>query len=284
MYSRAWFIARARTMVRTRHLLGLFVAFAATLGAFAALQRVRAWLGPGLPLDARLVGSFVLLAPTVLGAAAWRFIAGEAALVRLRARRPGPQLVFLLFTVAIALSAAAFAATSAHEWPRWSHWQVPIASWTGVQEMAGIWMRVVREELVYRYILMGTFIAWCRSPVLALIVTTTLFTLGHPGRDAAFIAAGGTWFGLVALRSGSLWPAVAAHFAANVALQMLNSSSPLSHPALLDPGVRTTFHQAFLVLMCGAAAALAVPLLQRDPLVRVVKAQWARLRQRTSTG
>jgi membrane protease YdiL (CAAX protease family) len=73
----------------------------------------------------------------------------------------------------------------------------------------------IAEELVYRGLLQrGLLQRW--SPAAAILTSTLLFALVH-GEPAAmvFIVPIGLWFGLVAWRTGSIWPTILMHAGIN---------------------------------------------------------------------
>ncbi len=79
----------------------------------------------------------------------------------------------------------------------------------GLSLAAGIW-----EELLYRGFLIWYLQHWI-GPVPALLVSSLAFGLAHSYQGAANIprtAVIGLWLGGVFLLTGSLWPAMVAHF------------------------------------------------------------------------
>ena len=70
------------------------------------------------------------------------------------------------------------------------------------------------EETLFRgFIQRGLLRRW--SPRVAIGVTSVLFALGH-GPRALEVLLSGVWYGVVAWRIGSIWPAVACHFVNNL--------------------------------------------------------------------
>ncbi|MFW5706742.1 MAG: CPBP family intramembrane glutamic endopeptidase [Bacteroidota bacterium] len=76
----------------------------------------------------------------------------------------------------------------------------------------------IGEELMFRGVLMRIFIRWVKSPHLAVWITATLFSLIHLqffGFLPRLIL--GILFGYLVIWTGSLWPAIIAHFVNNAA-------------------------------------------------------------------
>jgi membrane protease YdiL (CAAX protease family) len=76
----------------------------------------------------------------------------------------------------------------------------------------------IGEELMFRGVLMRIFIRWTRSNHLAVLITAIIFSAIHMqffGFLPRFIL--GILFGYLVVWSGSLWPAIIAHFVNNAA-------------------------------------------------------------------
>jgi hypothetical protein len=97
----------------------------------------------------------------------------------------------------------------------------------------------IAEELVYRGLLQrGLLQRW--SPAAAIVTSALLFALVH-GEPAAmvFIVPIGLWFGLVAWRTGSIWPTILTHAGINglwTASMMTWYREPALQPSLTAIG------------------------------------------------
>ena len=95
---------------------------------------------------------------------------------------------------------------------------VEVRSWgaLGVNIIVIAALAAVGEEGLFRGVLQPLFIRWTRNPVLGIIVTALIFSAVHMqfyGFVPRFLL--GALFGVLAYRSGSLWPAIWAHFLNN---------------------------------------------------------------------
>jgi membrane protease YdiL (CAAX protease family) len=95
----------------------------------------------------------------------------------------------------------------------------------GAVAAAGAWREALLvaapEELLFRGAVQGELRARTGRPVVALVVAALAFAAAHlvlsPSPASALTFLPGCLFGWLRLRSGSAWPAVAAHAVANVA-------------------------------------------------------------------
>ena len=104
-------------------------------------------------------------------------------------------------------------------WAGFSAALVAVAALAQRGAVAGILAGALAEELVFRGLLQGEMERWGWSRGLAALLSAVLFALAHaaagqglPGLLTFFPGLG---FALLRARSRSVWPAVAAHAAAN---------------------------------------------------------------------
>ncbi len=116
--------------------------------------------------------------------------------------------------------------------------------------LAAVLLAPICEEAVFRGYLQRT-LALRRTPAAAVTLAALLFALRHldPVRFPALALLGGL-FGWVAWRSGSIWPAVAAHLANNAAA----AGAALLLPSAADPAVLPTPAEALAPLAVGGVA------------------------------
>lgn len=126
--------------------------------------------------------------------------------------------------------------------------------------LAAVLLAPVCEEAVFRGYLQRT-LALRRTPAAAVALAALLFALRHldPVRLPALALLGGL-FGWIAWRSGSIWPAVAAHLTNNAAA----AGAALLVPSAGAPALLPTPAQALAPLAVGGAAlALLAPWFRR---------------------
>ncbi len=145
------------------------------------------------------------------------------------------------------------------------------------------------EELAFRGYLESTLLSR-RRPGLAIGAAALLFATIHldPVRFLALIALGAV-FGWLRWRSGSVWPAVAAHATNNglvsivalVAPRLPRDDTPAS---LRDIAIAVGLGLAALLPLVGAFAAVAPPagppealIVRRDPADPSLRFRWARV-------
>lgn len=127
------------------------------------------------------------------------------------------------------------------------------------------------EELTFRGYVQST-LSLRRRPALAIAASALLFAALHldPVRFPALLVLGGV-FGWLTWRSGSIWPAIAAHAANNgLAAGLLLALGPSDAPAAAPAGeIATTFTvgACALGLLLGAYRAAAPPAPRRDELL-----------------
>ncbi len=152
--------------------------------------------------------------------------------------------------------------------------QAPPLARAALVVVAGL-LAPVCEEAAFRGYLQRT-LARAVGPARAIAVAAVLFALRHvdPVRFPALVFLG-VLFGWLAWRSGSLWPAVAAHAANNacaVVLALAVAPEPdAAHPALQEALLPLLLGGAILAVLAGAfrhatgAAPGPPPLPLRDP-------------------
>jgi membrane protease YdiL (CAAX protease family) len=95
--------------------------------------------------------------------------------------------------------------------------EVPLAWWPVLAVAMFCAMAVGRtaEEMMFRGYLLTRVAAWARRPLLAVCISTIVFTLVHHGNAAAYtaIALFGIAFGAACIRAGTLAPMIGLHTA-----------------------------------------------------------------------
>jgi membrane protease YdiL (CAAX protease family) len=119
---------------------------------------------------------------------------------------------------------------------------------TAIAEIAGLFIAAAQEELLFRYILLGSLSRLLHSKLVALAAVTVFFTAAHPGQNMAFVFAAGLWFGAIYLTE-SVWPAAIAHFMLNLSVQLLFSHTSIISKPIYDTGVYALFQQILGVLL-----------------------------------
>ena len=218
-----------------------------------------------------------MLAMGAAAIAAWGAVVRSGFALSMLAGKPKLQLAHLVITMAMTAASAAAATLYTGFSPNWPHWDGPMVSTHGLKEFFSVWAGAFTEEAWARYLMLGTALAVSRSTLVALLASAAIFTLGHPGANYFYIAALGIWLGAIALSTGSIWPAVAAHFATNVVVRVLFSSGPLAHPTLLDYTLRKPFEAVLSALALLGSAYLLWPLLKQDPVLRFLRGAPGRL-------
>lgn len=150
----------------------------------------------------------------------------------------------------------------------------------------------VCEELAFRGYLESTLLAR-RRPGLAIGVAALLFATIHldPVRFLALLALGAV-FGWLRWRSGSVWPAVAAHATNNGLVSIVALAAPRVQPdetpaSLVDIGLAVALGLAALLPLVTAFAAASAPvepaealLVRRDPADPSLRFRWSRVAPR----
>ncbi|MEP5731531.1 MAG: CPBP family intramembrane glutamic endopeptidase [Sulfitobacter sp.] len=121
---------------------------------------------------------------------------------------------------------------------------MPFGTWLSllVPSLFFIFIQVTSEEIVFRGYVQQQLAARFQSPVIWMVLPSTLFALGHyvpqeAGENAFLIAAWSGIFGILmadlTARSGSLGPAIAVHFCNNIsAIMFVSLPDSLSDLAL----------------------------------------------------
>ena len=106
------------------------------------------------------------------------------------------------------------------------------------------------EEIAFRGYLQTTLLSR-RGPAVAIVASSVLFAVIHldPVRLPALLVLGAV-FGWLAWRSGSLWPAVAAHAANNGVVSLFAIAAPRGAPEVENPSLLA----ALGAIVLGAAA------------------------------
>jgi membrane protease YdiL (CAAX protease family) len=228
------------------------------LGFFAVVMLLYALPGAGAqslsaPLGLAWTQLFVFLLP------AWAAAAGSNLRPRdflLLERRPtaGQVVLGLLcgaaaFPVAnglMALSSAALPESWVREFDLSRLFQGPILEKAGIALAASL-LAPLCEEAAFRGYVQGALLTR-RRPGAAIALSALLFALMHldPVRFPAVLALG-AFFGWLAWRAGSLWPAVAAHAANNGISSAIVLSAEIE-PVPAAPEV----HQALFLAAAGA--------------------------------
>lgn len=221
----------ARNILRTQIALGSLLLAVPTAVALLALRRA-SWrptlaLG-GLPQ--RVLGQAVLL-----GGALW---IGSIGLIELQAVAWPPTPEYLEAFRAIHRALA------------------PDGPFDALLSVAVIaLLPALTEELVVRGVLLPS-LAERIGPIWAVFTSAALFALMHDPYRYLFTLAVGLVFGLLRLRSGSLWPPIVAHFT-------LNTLTFLIAPLVDDPSQTEYTPQPLLgTVALLAGIAVVVPLLR----------------------
>lgn len=252
-----------------RPVLGLVVGLAAWVAALGMSARSASWLSEIYVLNAEVASGSVLALAGFTGAAVYWVFAERRFASTLTIFRLRTTSSVTLFAFAVTAGAAFVATAWVGKWPNWPHWDVALVSGRGIEQMLAVLFRATNEELMYRYMILGTLVALSRSKVVGLLLTSAHFALNH-GEPLFFYVAGGLWFGALAVSTCSIWPAVAAHTVTNIVLKVLFDSGPMAHPILLDLEVLRVFHVVFACTVLAATATMLWPLIRHDPLWRVV--------------
>ncbi|HEY6104481.1 MAG TPA: type II CAAX endopeptidase family protein [Anaeromyxobacteraceae bacterium] len=266
------------------------------LGFFAVVVLLYALPGAGAqslsaPLGLAWTQLFVFLLP------AWAAAAGSNLRPRdflLLERRPtaGQVVLGLLcgaaaFPVAnglMALSSAALPESWVREFDLSRLFQCPPLERAGIALAASL-LAPLCEEAAFRGYVQGALLTR-RRPGAAMVLSALLFALMHldPVRFPAVLALG-AFFGWLAWRAGSLWPAVAAHAANNgigSAIMLATEAEPVPaapevHQALFlaaaGAGVLAVF-AALYRLATPAPPTSAAPLVRLDPADPSVRFRW----------
>ena len=147
----------------------------------------------------------------------------------------------------------------------------------------------VCEELAFRGYLESTLLSR-RRPGLAIGTAALLFATIHldPVRFLALLALGAV-FGWLRWRSGSVWPAVAAHAANNGLVSLVALAAPSiprdeAPASLRDIGLAVALGLAALLPLVSAFAAASPPagapealLVRRDPSDPSIRFRWSRV-------
>ena len=118
----------------------------------------------------------------------------------------------------------------------------------------------ITEEIAFRGFAMSQ-LRKSFSPVVALLITTVLFTIAHltQGLSAPKLlvySAAGLTFGLIALRTGSLLPAMVVHSAADLTFFILVWPHDATRKLVWENGMNAPFLTSLALLMVFAPLSL----------------------------
>lgn len=194
--------------------------FAGTIASLLAGSSL-AWGHVGFAAGAALVGVPLVVAhlhARDLGVAAW-------------CRRSSPTLGLVLLSAAPLMWQAVV--LSVADWTR-SSGSVPVGA--DAQALAQSAVVVVllplAEEMAFRVLLLGQFLAWGWSPLAAAAAQAVLFGLSHSTAGpyaATLIGFCGLAYALITIRAGMVWPAMVLHVGWNtieLAVHVLSGHAP----------------------------------------------------------
>jgi membrane protease YdiL (CAAX protease family) len=272
-----------RAVLRSRLIspvLGLLLSFAAALGAAWVIWSITRLLGQHWLIDAQVVASAWLIAMGVAAVAVWWAVVRDVFARDLIAVRPTRTLKALLEGASLSVVAGLAAAAWSGFVPNWAHWEVRAVSTPGAVEALAVLAGAASEEMLFRFVLLGAALALTRSVAAAVLVSTALFTVAHPGGHLLYVGAAGLWLASIGLSARSIWAAAAAHFSANLVFGLFFTSSPLAHPSLLDRSLDSDYRAVFGATVLVLAAWRLWPLLEGDAWVRCLRAlRYPRMRR-----